>query len=61
MNAEARARLEILIWEAGASALELPALGAWVWGSPATFEALIGTARARGACVGACSRRAASR
>ncbi len=40
-NAEARARLEILIWEAGASALEIPALGAWLWGSHATFEAMI--------------------
>ena len=26
-SAQARARLEILIWEAGASALEVPALG----------------------------------
>jgi len=31
-NAEARARLEILIWEAGASALEIPDLGRWLWG-----------------------------
>ena len=30
-NAEARARLEILIWEAGASALEVPDLGRWLW------------------------------
>ena len=28
-NTEARARLEILIWEAGASAREVPALGTW--------------------------------
>ncbi len=42
VNAEARARLEILIWEAGASALELPDLGAWLWGSPVTFDAMIG-------------------
>ena len=41
-NAEARARMEILIWEAGASALAVPALGAWIWGSSETFEALIG-------------------
>jgi hypothetical protein len=41
-NAQARARLEILIWEAGASALELPSLGRWLWGSPETFEAMIG-------------------
>ena len=40
-NGEALARLEILIWEAGSSALEVPRLGAWVWGSKATFEAMI--------------------
>jgi serine/threonine-protein kinase len=40
-NAEARARLEILIWEAGASALEVASLGPWLWGSPETFEAMI--------------------
>ncbi|CAN5628648.1 hypothetical protein BH09MYX1_BH09MYX1_59530 [soil metagenome] len=40
-NAEARARLEILVWEAGASALEVPALGKWLWGSTATFDAMI--------------------
>ncbi len=40
-NAQARARLDILIWEAGASALEVPALGAWLWGSRETFEAMI--------------------
>ncbi|MBK8256167.1 MAG: serine/threonine protein kinase [Polyangiaceae bacterium] len=40
-NAEARARLEILIWEAGASALEVPALGPWLWGSSDTFDAMI--------------------
>src|SRR5690606_30022689 len=37
----ARARLEILIWEAGASALQMPELGSWIFGSDATFEALI--------------------
>ena len=42
-NAEARARLEILIWEAGASALEVPDLGSWLWGSSATFDAMIAT------------------
>ncbi len=31
VNAEARARLEILIWEAGASGREVPVLGRWVW------------------------------
>lgn len=41
-NAEARARLEILLWEAGASALEVPHLGPWLWGSRETFDALIG-------------------
>ncbi len=40
-NAEALARLEILIWEAGSSALEVPRLGQWVWGSASTFEAMI--------------------
>ena len=40
-NAETRARLEILIWEAGAGAVEVPALGKWIWSSPATFEAMI--------------------
>ncbi|MBK7156876.1 MAG: hypothetical protein IPH72_34810 [Sandaracinaceae bacterium] len=42
MNTEVRSRLEILIWEAGSRALELPEFGAWVWRSPAAFEALIG-------------------
>jgi hypothetical protein len=40
-NIEARARLEILVWEAGASAREIPALGKWLWGSPETFEEMI--------------------
>ncbi len=40
-NAEARARLEILVWEAGASALEVPALGKWIWSSQSTFDAMI--------------------
>jgi eukaryotic-like serine/threonine-protein kinase len=39
---EARARLEILIWEAGASALEVPDLGHWIFGSQHTFKAMIG-------------------
>ncbi len=42
VNDEARARLEILIWEAGAAALQLPELGAWIWDSSETFEAVIG-------------------
>jgi eukaryotic-like serine/threonine-protein kinase len=40
-NAEVRARLEILLWEAGASALELPHFGPWIWGSAETFDELI--------------------
>jgi serine/threonine-protein kinase len=40
-NAEARARLEILIWEAGACAREVPDLGRWLWGSSGTFEVMI--------------------
>ena len=40
-NTEARARLEILIWEAGASATEVPAFGRWLWASPDTFEELV--------------------
>ena len=51
-NAEARARLEILLWEAGASALEVPDLGRWLWGSPETFDVMVrdpahGTLRGR--------------
>ncbi|HEY8429389.1 MAG TPA: hypothetical protein VIL20_13480, partial [Sandaracinaceae bacterium] len=41
-NAEASARIEILIWEAGASAIAAPDLGRWIWASPKTFEAVIG-------------------
>ncbi|MFO0553094.1 MAG: serine/threonine-protein kinase [Polyangiaceae bacterium] len=40
-NEQARARLEILIWEAGASGLEVPSLGPWLWGSHETFDALV--------------------
>ncbi len=40
-NVEAISRLEILLWEAGASAMEVPHLGAWIWGSSSTFEALV--------------------
>ncbi|HEX3851820.1 MAG TPA: hypothetical protein VHW01_12685, partial [Polyangiaceae bacterium] len=50
-NAEARARLEILIWEAGASALEMPALGRWLWSSRENFEEMI-REPARGALRG---------
>ncbi len=41
-NAEPRARMEILIWEAGAAALQIPELGKWIWASPQTFEVIIG-------------------
>jgi serine/threonine-protein kinase len=40
-NVEARARLEISIWEAGASAVEVPALGRWLWGSHSTFDVMV--------------------
>jgi|HubBroStandDraft_1064217.scaffolds.fasta_scaffold01302_8 eukaryotic-like serine/threonine-protein kinase len=40
-GAEPRARLEILIWEAGASAVEVPSLGPWLWGSRETFDLMI--------------------
>ena len=50
-NAEARARLEILIWEAGASAREVPELGRWLWASTDTFEELVRNP-ARGALRG---------
>jgi eukaryotic-like serine/threonine-protein kinase len=51
VNAEVRARLEILLWEAGASALEVPELGRWIWGSEETFREMVGTP-ARGALRG---------
>ena len=38
---QARARLEILVWEAGASARSVPELGPWLWGSRSTFEAMV--------------------
>ncbi len=41
VNIEAHARLQILIWEAGATALEVPDFGAWLWRSTATFNAMI--------------------
>ena len=40
-NAGAAARVEILLWEAGASALAVPELGPWIWGSTETFDAVI--------------------
>ena len=50
-NSEARARLEILFWEAGSCALAVPELGPWIWGSSATFDVLVGTP-ARGSLRG---------
>src|SRR5579871_4909770 len=50
-NVEVRARLDILLWEAGASAVEVPHLAPWLWGSEATFEAMI-RRPARGALRG---------
>jgi serine/threonine-protein kinase len=38
---EARARMEILFWEAGASALEIPELGPWLFGSFSTFDEMV--------------------
>jgi serine/threonine-protein kinase len=40
-NAEARARMEVLLWEAGACAHECPAIGRWLFGSHATFDELV--------------------
>jgi serine/threonine-protein kinase len=40
-NHEAVARLEILIWEAGASAREVPELGQWLWSSADTFKVMV--------------------
>ncbi|HJL18632.1 MAG TPA: serine/threonine-protein kinase [Sandaracinaceae bacterium LLY-WYZ-13_1] len=48
---EARARTQILLWEAGARALELPALGRWLWADERTFETMVG-APARGTLRG---------
>lgn len=59
-NAEARARLEILLWEAGASALEVPHLGPWLWGSRETFDVMIAAPRTA-PCEAASWRRAPSR
>lgn len=50
--AQARARVDILLWEAGTRALRLPTFGAWLWRSESAFESLIerpshGTLRGR--------------
>ncbi len=51
-HAQVRARLDILVWEAGASALQLPEMGPWLWRTAGTFEQLVaqparGTLRGR--------------
>jgi serine/threonine-protein kinase len=38
-----KARLEILLWEAGASAMPMPELAPWVFASVEDFDALVGT------------------
>lgn len=38
---QVRARMDILLWEAGASALQMPELGTWVFGNEDAFKALI--------------------
>lgn len=48
---EAFARVEILVWEAGARALQLPELGEWIWGDATNFEAVV-AAPARGSLRG---------
>ncbi|MEM9457455.1 MAG: serine/threonine-protein kinase [Myxococcota bacterium] len=40
-HVQVRARLEILVWEAGATAQELPELGPWVFGSRSTLDAMV--------------------
>lgn len=40
-HAQVRARLEILVWEAGATAHEVPELGPWIWGSASTLETMV--------------------
>lgn len=46
-----RARLDILLWEAGARAIELPTFGAWLFSSQAAFRELV-SRPARGALRG---------
>jgi len=50
-NSAARARLQILIWEAGSTSLQVKDLGRWLWGSAATFDTMI-RMPARGALRG---------
>lgn len=50
-NHEASARIEILLWEAGAQAIQLPELGKWLWGDATTFESVVATP-ARGSLRG---------
>ncbi len=41
VNDQARSRLEILLWEAGASALEVPEVGKWLWAAERTFDVMV--------------------
>ncbi len=40
-HAQVRARLEILVWEAGATAREIGELGPWLFGSRSTLETMV--------------------
>ena len=40
-NEQARARIEILLWDAGAGATHAPELGAWIFGSDETFDEFV--------------------
>jgi len=40
-HVQVRARLEILIWEAGATAHEASSLGPWLWGTQSTLDAMV--------------------
>ncbi|MCX4243963.1 serine/threonine-protein kinase [Paraliomyxa miuraensis] len=40
-QAQVRARLEILVWEAGATAREIAELGSWMFGSRSTLETMV--------------------
>ena len=40
-NEQARARMDILVWDAGASALQVPEVGAWIFEGESTFDAFV--------------------
>ena len=40
-NEQPRARMEILVWAAGALAIQVPEVGAWIFDSESTFEAFV--------------------